>query len=352
MKGLYVCAFEDGGTLSYLNDWLDTFASRDFDVFNAMQAGRVDFARICATLPRYDVIVLGYSCYYGLQGRRHRYLAALSRISRAVVVGFLQNEFRNFAEKVGYFDDFGVDILVSQLPEPVAREFYVGRTKARKIVSVYHGLFTGTSIDAKPHRERRVDIGSRLYDYAAYLGNYGRAVAVPALLDRLRSEGRFVIDWETDPAQRFEREDWLNFLAGCRLTIAAEAGSFFIQWNETKRHQINAHQRAAPGVSFQETYELFLRDDPAHFCGATISPRHFDAVHARTCQVLVEGKYNGVLNPGEHYIELKKDASNLDEVLEKMSDTSLCEDTARRAYDHVIEAHTLDHRVEQLFREF
>ena len=47
-----------------------------------------------------------------------------------------------------------------------------------------------------------------------------------------------------------------------------------------------------------------------------ISPRHLEACATRTCQVLVEGEYSGVLRPGEHYIPVRKDLSNLDDVLE------------------------------------
>ena len=67
-----------------------------------------------------------------------------------------------------------------------------------------------------------------------------------------------------------------------------------------------------------------------------ISPRHFECAMTKTCQVLVEGDYQGVLEPGRHYIELKRDYSNLDEVIEKIQDRELCEQIAERAYEEVV----------------
>lgn len=347
-KGLYICAFEEGGTLSYLSDWRDAFAEHGFDIFNGAGSRTRDYARLLGSLRKYDVIVLGYSCYYGLRGPARAQVAAFCRWSGAIVVGLLQNEFRNLADRVRYFDDFGIDVLVSQLPEVVAQELYPGRTSAKKVVSMYHGMFTGGTLNIRPHDARTVDVGSRLYDYAPYLGNYGRAVAIPALLVRLRAKGGFRIDWESDPNKRLARREWLEFLGNCRLTVAAEAGSYFLQWSETKRHQINAFVEANPAGSFLDVYRRFLKDDPAHFRGVTISPRHFEAVRMRTCQVLVEGEYNGVLQADTHYIELKSDGSNADAVVERIADREHCEGVARCAYDHVAAGHTLRHRIERL----
>ncbi len=66
-----------------------------------------------------------------------------------------------------------------------------------------------------------------------------------------------------------------------------------------------------------------------------ISPRHLEACATRTVQILVEGSYSGVLQPGVHYLELKRDLSNLDAVLE----TVAAEDSreiAERAYADIV----------------
>jgi hypothetical protein len=52
--------------------------------------------------------------------------------------------------------------------------------------------------------------------------------------------------------------------------------------------------------------------------------------------VLIEGYYNGVLKPGLHYIELKRDFSNLNEVFLSMKDEEQRKLIAKKAYDDIV----------------
>ena len=57
-----------------------------------------------------------------------------------------------------------------------------------------------------------------------------------------------------------------------------------------------------------------------NFSYRTISPRHFEAAAFRICQVMFEGEYSDVLRPMVHYVPLKKDFSNFDQVVELITD--------------------------------
>jgi hypothetical protein len=74
-----------------------------------------------------------------------------------------------------------------------------------------------------------------------------------------------------------------------------------------------------------------------------ISPRHLEACATRTCQVLIEGYYNGVLEPGKHYIELKKDFSNLEEVLNTIVRDDLRDTITHNAYKDIVESRLYDY---------
>jgi hypothetical protein len=58
-------------------------------------------------------------------------------------------------------------------------------------------------------------------------------------------------------------------------------------------------------------------------------------VVTRTAQVLVEGEYDGVLEPMRHYLPIRRDLSNLDEVLAMIRDHELLEKITAHAYDEV-----------------
>jgi hypothetical protein len=52
--------------------------------------------------------------------------------------------------------------------------------------------------------------------------------------------------------------------------------------------------------------------------------------------ILFTGRYSGLIEPDEHYIELKKDFSNIDSVLSRLDDLASLEAMADRAYDRLV----------------
>ena len=60
------------------------------------------------------------------------------------------------------------------------------------------------------------------------------------------------------------------------------------------------------------------------------------AIAMRTALVLFEGEYSGIVQPNRHYIPLKKDFSNVDEVLERLRDDAAILGMTQRAYDDVL----------------
>jgi hypothetical protein len=69
-----------------------------------------------------------------------------------------------------------------------------------------------------------------------------------------------------------------------------------------------------------------------------ISPRVFEAIASRTILVLFEGEYSGVIRPDEHFIALKKDGSNLADVIQSLQNNEYIDAMADRAWTDVIES--------------
>ena len=67
-----------------------------------------------------------------------------------------------------------------------------------------------------------------------------------------------------------------------------------------------------------------------------ISPRLFEAAQTKTCQLLVEGAYDGILEPETHYIPLRRDLSDLPAALERIRDPGETEAMAERAWEDLI----------------
>ena len=116
--------------------------------------------------------------------------------------------------------------------------------------------------------------------------------------------------------------------------------------DEARRFNLSENRAA----TFDEIYDKFYRGLPRGVSGKCISSRHFEPIGTKTCQLLLEGNYNGILKPDEHYIAIKRDFTNIDDAIERFRDTGYRTRIADRAYDFVMAEHTYRHRVEKLLR--
>jgi len=64
----------------------------------------------------------------------------------------------------------------------------------------------------------------------------------------------------------------------------------------------------------------------------------------KTCQILVEGEYNGILKPYRHYIPIKKDFSDIDEALIMLKDKKYCQNMIDTAYEEIVQSGNYTYR--------
>lgn len=348
---LYLCAFAQNGTMSYFQDFVDAFARAGAHVVNlgvgglASQAGRL----VRVPLARFDHVVFGYSFYYGVtQGLVPALEAWLKLLRKKRNVFMLQNEYRFIRGKLDMARRLGASHVTTQLYPPNVVAYYSRFTKAR-ILAMPHALNEKVFTPDVAPADRPLDIGNRSALYPPYLGDQTRQQFLLAFGERARQRG-FVTDIEVsnDPSKRFNREGWVRFLNSCRYTVATEAGTGILEYDDRTRLAVNAYTEAHPGMTFEELEERFFSKIEHPISGKCISSRHFDAIGTKTCQILLEGRYNDILVPGEHYIEVRADLSNLDEVLDSLLDETRRREIVERAYKHVMAHHTLDRRVSDL----
>jgi hypothetical protein len=91
-----------------------------------------------------------------------------------------------------------------------------------------------------------------------------------------------------------------------------------------------------PELTFDEAFERFLRPHEGRVHMNQVPPKVFEAAALRTALVMFEGHYSGVVQPDEHFIPLKKDFSNAEEVIEKVRDISYLEAMTERTHRDIV----------------
>ena len=129
---------------------------------------------------------------------------------------------------------------------------------------------------------------------------------------------------------------WYDFVISCRSMLGSESGSNVFDWDGSLASEISKYKEARPAASELDIYRDLIQ--PREITGLMnqLSPRVFEAIASRTVLVLFEGEYSGVIRPWEHFIPLRKDGSNLPEVVKKLADGQFVDWLADNAYNHVI----------------
>jgi hypothetical protein len=250
----------------------------------------------------------------------------LKRVA-GVRVAMPQDEFLRTKLVCDFIDDFDIDIVCSVAPESEWPKIYptVDRRRVR-----FHQILTGylddrtvkrieEIVDATP--EQDIDIGYRAWRGAPWLGRHGTLKGTIADSVIQHGEGSGLrLDISTRDEDTLLGDDWFRFLARCRYTIGIEGGASVLDFDGSIKERTERYQADHPGAAFDEIEAACFPGEDGKLALFALSPRHLEACATRTCQVLVAGSYNGVLEPDRHFIELQPDLSNLDHVLASMSD--------------------------------
>ncbi|MBA2653510.1 MAG: glycosyltransferase [Gammaproteobacteria bacterium] len=193
--------------------------------------------------------------------------------------------------------------------------------------------------DITPLHTRKMWIGYRGRDLPYWYGNLGREkFIIGKEMKRICSAKDIPIDieWETD--KRIYGDNWYKFLSSCRTTLGTESGSNVFDFTGEISRNIQLAMKQNPSVTYEEIFERFLCADEGKIVMNQISPKIFEAIALRTGLVLFEGSYSGIIEPDLHFIALKKDFSNFDEVLTKIGDDNYLQKMTTRSFDDVVKS--------------
>ena len=260
-----------------------------------------------------------------------------------VRVALPQDEFLRTKLVCDFVDDFDIDLVCSVAPESEWHKIYP--TVDRERVHL-HRILTGyldertleriaTIVDATPRRD--IDIGYRAWRGAYWLGRHGTLKGTIAdAVNAAAPERALRLDVSTRDEDTLLGDDWFRFLSRCRYTIGIEGGASILDLDGSIKARTERYQDTHPDASFDDVERSCFPGEDGGLDLFAISPRHLEACATRTCQVLVEGGYNGVLEADRHFIELKADLSNLEQVLDTLGDEDRRERIVHAAYDDVV----------------
>ncbi len=292
---------------------------------------------------RFDAVLLHttalclrwFSDFHRVWYKRLRWIGRLN----CVKVAIPQDEYDHAEILDGWLDEWGIDLVMTNFDDRLCRKLYPRLHRRAVFVPCLTGYLDPRAMpnanQLLPLRDRPLDIVYRATRLPYWFGSHGQLKhRVGEVVARRAAELGFKTDISTRREDAVLGTKWLSFLSSARITLGCESGSSVLDSTGAIQREIQRLLGQKPDLSFEEINRMMPVgwDDHKFFA---IGPRHLEAVATKTCQVLVEGTYNGILQPHRHYLPLKSDWSNLDEVLEACNDLDAMQAMVDRAYEDI-----------------
>lgn len=263
-----------------------------------------------------------------------------------------QDEFIGTARVNRFINDFDVTKVFSVAPESEWKKIYCdvdhNKVSFHPVLTGYldDTLETTIAILEKEIPKKDIDISYRAWNAEYWLGRHG--LLKPLIATKFQEKAPkygLKADISTNDKDTLLGLDWYRFLLRSKYTIGVEGGSSILDADGTIRKKVSAYLAAHPKATFEETERACFPGIDGNLNLFAISPRHLEACVTKTCQILIEGDYNHVLKPDIHYLSLKKDFSNLDDVLNKLHDDTLRETIVNNAYNDIVRSNAYTYRL-------
>lgn len=341
MKILLLCNY-DPYNAATVCDHINSFpfySTHDVVVHSALvrNAGQLDKD---FPLESFDAVIVHYSIFLAIDA----YVAAATRARlgryRGIKAIFLQDEYRFVDLSVKRIKEVGFDIVFTCVPpEAIDAVYPADVLPGVERVNVLTGYVPQALLHYKAREleKRKIDVSYRGREYPAWHGRLGREkweIAKNFQKDARRYGLKCDISYREE--DRLYGLHWVNLLQESKAVLGVESGASVFDYSG----QISAKVETVVALlgkkmGYEELRLAYFADLEDKVPLAQLSPRIFEAVALRTLCILYEGEYSGILKPWRHYVPLKKDHSNMQEVVEVLRDSEKVAKIVANAYAEV-----------------
>ena len=277
-------------------------------------------------LEKFDCIIVHYSLFLAIDAYISRRAKESIKRFKGLKAIFIQDEYRFVNKTVGYLKDLNFHLIFTCLNDDEVEKVYpVTKLPNLHKVNVLTGYIPEDLKIVKtiPLCKRRYDVGYRGRKYPYWHGRAGlEKWKIAEEFKKRTSNKKLKISISYREKDRIYGQNWVNFITNCKAMLGVESGcsvfDFTGQISAATETYVSLFKKDS--IDYESVRKKFFYQYEDLIDLNQISPRCFEAVTLRTLMILYEGNYSGVLKPWRHYIPLKKDHSNIEEVLEVLKD--------------------------------
>lgn len=289
----------------------------------------------------FDVVIVHYSVRTSVPGHLDEGVARALDRYHGLKMLFIQDEYESVEISRALMERLKFDVVYTCVPETAIGNVYPAyRFPATEFLPTLTGYVPEDPTleqHALPLAARKAAIAYRGRELPLIYGELGyEKYRIGVEMKALAGLRDIPVDIEVDDSKRIYGADWYKFLGSARATLGTESGSNVFDFDGTLKDRIAQRLKQRPHQNAREVAAEILAPHEGQIKMNQVSPKIFEAIRLRTALILFEGEYSGAVRPHEHFIPLRKDFSNIDEVFEKLGDDAFLTEMTERAYRDVV----------------
>jgi hypothetical protein len=286
----------------------------------------------------YELIALRNTPFWPYIAQR---ISTLIRNSRVRVV-MPQDDYSSSSK----LDDFIVENNIQHVFSPLTHDLHMIYPRSLKAGVQFSEAFTGywesgTAVPYHKYRKdfknRSIDLGQRVRHLPPQLGPAAQRKGELAIRFSEEASVRgFSCDVSTKDSDVLLGDEWWKFLGDTKFTVGRLGGASVVDPHGKLAMKVNQLQLRNPKISYDEIAKKLHTEKLEQGNFTAISPRLFECAAMGVCQILERDEYFDDFLPWIHYLPLKPDLSNLEEIFSAMRDTERCSEISYEAEKNLI----------------
>lgn len=318
---------------------LDAF--REYSKFDCEYIDFDELNKWDTDLSEFTIVVVHYSVRLPFNNLKKSAINNLKKF-RQLKVLFIQDEYDYTNLSKQFIREIGFDIVYTVVPQTSITEIYPKHEfPSTKFINCLTGYvpkeFAGDKATPLKTSERKLTVAYRGRELPIYYGKLGQEkMEIGQVVKKYCQKNGISCDIGWEESSRIYGDSWYSFISSAKAMLGTESGSNVFDFDGSLRKKISEYCKNNPRAKKSDIYQNIVAPLETEGIMNQLSPKIFEMVAARTVMILFEGNYSGVLKPNIHYLCLKKNFSNLEEIFESLSNDQLVDKIVERAFNDII----------------
>ena len=242
--------------------------------------------------------------------------------------------------------DWNINCVFSVLPnfKELIYPKYIKKGKIKKGFTMYINSKSIKQFKRKDFKNRNIDISYRASALPESYGSIGQlksdiALSMSKLLEKFETLNT---DISINKNKILSGKNWYRFLEDSKACIVTPSGSSIFDPRGEIRIAVERYKLKFPNSNFREVKENCFPNADNKYIMTALSPRNIEAGLAGTVQICVGNYFSDILEPNIDFIPLKKDLSNIKEIIEILKNEKQLNLIAKNCRNKILSTKILD----------